>query len=199
MSTLKEIAQQVRDCRSCPLYRGTKQAVPGVGLSTAKIFLVGQAPGWVEDRDGKPFLGQAGQFLKAVLKSHGIEGKDVFMSNIVKHYPGRKAGGDNVPPEYAINACGIHLKNEYEALQPALIVAVGAVSMKYFGIKGGIRQNSGKVFQTIWGPVIPILHPAGLMRRMADTPIFTTQVEAINTFVRGSLLTPPPYRRVDVV
>jgi uracil-DNA glycosylase family 4 len=86
----------------------------------------------------------------------------------------------------------VYLRQEIELVKPKIILAVGAIAMRYFEIKGGIKKNSGKVFQTPFGPVIPVLHPAGLMRRMSDTPQFATQFAAINTFLRGGS-PPPPY------
>lgn len=154
--------------------------------------MVGQAPGWQEDRDGIPWIGEAGQFLSAHLERHGIHSKRMYLTNIVKHYPGKRAGGDAEPPPWAIAECSKHLKAEYALVKPKVIVAVGAISMRFFGVKGGIRQNSGRVFHTSeWGPVIPILHPAGLMRRMADTPQFATQLAMVNTFLRGVMIPPP--------
>lgn len=173
------LAKTVRACRTCALRSRCKRPVPGVGKPTAKIMVVGQAPGWQEDRDGIPWIGDAGQFLTAALEFVGIT-HELWLTNLVKCYPGRQQGGDAEPPPYAIAACRPHLQAEYDMLQPELIVAVGAVAMRAFGIKGGVRINAGKVFSTSWGPVLVVQHPAGIIRRPEDATAFVTQLHAIH-------------------
>lgn len=159
--SVSELAKTVRACQACLLHKKAKRPVPGVGKVGARVMVVGQAPGWEEDREGVPWIGQAGQFISAVLENVGLPGKQLYMTNLVKCFPGKKRGGDAEPPPFAIQACQTHLKAEIALLKPEVIVAVGAVSMRFLGIKGGINQNSGKVFNTPWGKVIPVLHPAG--------------------------------------
>ena len=190
---LDQLSDLVRACRECPLY--TKgRACPGVGTGKADIMMVGQAPGIDENRLGQPFVGQAGQFLSDCLLSVGIKDSLIYWTNVVKHFPGRNQTGDDCPP-FAIEACKHWLDDEYRLVQPKLIVAVGAIAMHFFGIRGGINQNAGFVTDTEqWGPVLPILHPAGLMRKanMSKTPQFVTQLNAIGTFLNGKT-EPPPY------
>lgn len=193
MTTINELAKTVRACRDCKLHLKAKCPVPGVGMVTAEVMAVGQAPGWQEDRDNVPWIGQAGQFLTSLLESLGFSAKQVYFTNLVKCYPGRKGrGGDNEPPAYAIEACRKHLEAEIALVKPKVIVAVGAHAMRAFGIKGGINQNSGKTFDTKWGRVIPVLHPAGLMRRPTETPKFATSLNAIATALRPALVPPAP-------
>lgn len=192
-ASLQALAVEVRSCRLCALRRNCKRPIPGIGKPTARILFVGQAPGWEEDRDGVPWVGQAGQFLSAVLGAVGIPSADIYLTNLVKCYPGKKRGGDAEPPPYAIDACAVHLQAEYELLKPVLVVAVGGVAMKALGVKGGgVNLNSGRIFQTAeWGPVLVVRHPAGIMRRPADAPAFTTQFYAIDTAMAGPLQPPP--------
>lgn len=162
-------------------------------------MFVGQAPGWEEDKAGLPWVGQAGQFLAAVMEMVGIPSAQAYMTNLVKCYPGKKrgGGGDAEPPPYAIEACSNWFKEEYDRIQPACIVAVGAVAMRYFGIPGGVNLNAGRLFHTPqWGPVLVIRHPAGIMRRPAEAPAFITQFHAIHTTLAGPL-TPPPFEEVS--
>lgn len=189
---LETLSEEIKKCRACPLYKKGR-ACPGVGTERAEIMVVGQAPGIDENQLGQPFVGQAGQFLSDCLQTVGLRDSQIFYTNIVKHFPGRNAGGDDFPP-YAAEACKHWLEEEYQLVQPKLIVAVGAIAMRFFGVKGGILQNSGWIYPTEWGPVLPILHPAGLMRPqgMRNTPQFLTQLHTINTFLRGSAI-PPKY------
>ena len=191
--SLNLLAEGVAKCRECPLYKKGK-ACPGVGTSNATVMIVGQAPGIDESKLGQPFVGQAGQFLSDCLASIGIHDSMCFYTNIVHHFPGREGSGDACPP-YAIEACKHWLEEEYKLVQPRLIVAVGAISMRFFGISGGININAGFVVNTEkWGAVLPILHPAGLLRPtgMKNTPQFMTQLNAVNTFLRGGSF-PPNY------
>ncbi len=190
-TSLNLLAEDVAKCRECPLFKKGK-ACPGVGTSSATVMIVGQAPGIDESKLGQPFIGQAGQFLSDCLHSIGILESQCFYTNVVKHFPGREGSGDACPP-YAIEACKHWLEQEYLLVQPRLIVAVGAISMRFFGIKGGININAGFIHETDWGPVLPVLHPAGLMRPqgMANTPRFVTSLNAINTFLAGGVEVPP--------
>lgn len=159
----------------------------------APIMVVGQAPGWQEDRDGIPWIGQSGQFLSEVLEFLGWKSTDIYFTNMTKCFPGRGKGGDYKPPPFAVEACSTWLQQEIELIKPRVIIAVGAEAMKAFGIKGGVQANSGKVFETVYGPVIPVLHPAGLMRRPTDTPNFVTSLRIIDTFIKG-FKEPPPWQ-----
>ena len=193
MSELMTLANDVRRCRDCALRRRCKGPVPGVGKIGATIMAVGQAPGWEEDAEGLPWIGQAGTFLSNILENLGFSSRDIYFTNLAKCFPGRIKGGDAVPAYYAVQACEKWLLKEIELIQPLLILAIGAPAMKAFGINGGIRKDSGKVYESHYQvPVIPVLHPAGLMRRMTDTPIFTTQLNIINTFLEG-FVEPPSY------
>lgn len=192
--SLLDLSGKVKQCRACPLRRKCKGPVPGVGLIGAPVMVVGQAPGWQEDKEGLPWIGQAGQFLSEILEFLGWSSKDIYFTNLAKCFPGRGKGGDYKPPPYAVEACSTWLAQEIEAVGPHVIIAVGAEAMKAFGIKGGINKNAGKVFESEYGvPVIPVLHPAGLMRRPTDTPNFVTQLRILETFVNG-FKEPPPWQ-----
>ncbi|KKN77096.1 hypothetical protein LCGC14_0364370 [marine sediment metagenome] len=147
-------------------------------------MVVGQAGGIEEDSEGLPWIGQAGQWLTSLLDIMGLHSSTIYWTNIIKCFPGRKrgkGGGDNEPPPYAVEACQGYLIEEMRLVDPDIIVAVGAFAMKWFGIKGGIKINSGRVFDTKYGRVIPILHPAGIFRHMADAPMLPTALHSILT------------------
>ncbi len=192
ITKLAELTEDVRSCRACPLHRKCKRRTPGVGRGSARVMFVGQAGGWEEDREGIPWVGQAGQWLSALVERMGLKDADLFWTNLVKCYPGRKRmGGDNEPPAYAIEACQKWLIDEIRLVDPELIVAVGAISMRWFGIKGGINQNNGRIFDTKYGRVIPVLHPAGIFRRMSEAPALRTSLHAILTHLNGPAEVPP--------
>ena len=111
-------------CRKCRLWQGTKCAVPGEGPANAKVMLVGQNPGAEEDNVGRPFVGQAGKFLSKVLAENGIDRREVFVTNIVKHTSplNRKP----LPDEIA--ACVPYLVAQVELVKPKTVVLMGAVA-----------------------------------------------------------------------
>lgn len=179
-------------CNNCVLSKRCRGPVPGVGRKSADIMFVGQAPGIQEDKEKLPFIGDAGLFLSNSLEFLGIRSIDCYWTNVVKCFTGRERGGDVKPPPFAIKACTPILLREIAEIRPKLIVAVGEVAMRYFGIKGGVKINNGRVFDTPYGAVLVILHPAGLMRRPEDTPKFVTGLHTIHTHLRG-VSTPPPW------
>jgi len=194
---LDSFAHTLRTCRRCTMRRRCRFPVPGSGLAPSDVMVVGQAPGWQEDKEGIPFIEQAGEFLSTCLNRAGLDWTKVYFTNACKCYPGRRRGGDNAPDKDSLEACEVWLRREIELVQPKVLVAIGAISMKHLGVKGGgININNGKVCESsIYDlPVIPLLHPAGLMRpgNSRETPKFVTGINAINTFLSGGI-TPPAY------
>lgn len=193
---LSDLEAEVRECQRCPLWKKSRCRVPGSGLAAADIMFVGQAPGIEEGKEGVPFIGLAGAFQGNLLSHIGIPDAKIYFTNLAKCFTGRGAGGDYLPSPETVAACEDYLKVEIEIVQPKVIVAIGAFVMRYFGIAGGIKQNSGKMFETEHGPVIPILHPAGIFRRYPEAPIYATQLRYIKTVLDGSPI-PPPFANME--
>src|SRR5881398_4056857 len=105
---LKEIAAEVSICSRCKLCKGRTKAVPGEGSSHAKILFIGEGPGYHEDKQGRPFVGPAGQFLEELLASINLKRADVFITNVVKCRP--PGNRDPLPAE--INACNNYLERQ---------------------------------------------------------------------------------------
>src|ERR1700674_5421020 len=84
---LNQIADQVRACTLCPLYKNATNGVPGEGPVTAEIMLIGEGPGFHEDQQGRPFVGAAGKFLDELLAHIHLKRSDIFITNVVKHRP----------------------------------------------------------------------------------------------------------------
>ena len=126
---LAQIAAEVNVCTLCKLHRGTIKAVPGEGPADAKIMFIGEAPGFNEDRQGRPFVGAAGKFLEELLALAGLRRSDVFIANVVKHRPPNNR--DPEPDEIA--ACSGYLERQIAAINPRVIVTLGRFSMaKWF-------------------------------------------------------------------
>ncbi len=165
---LNDIANEIKKCKKCPLYKTRRNPVPGAGSSSAKIMLVGEAPGYNEDVEGIPFVGRAGKFLDELLGRIGIDRKDVFITNIIKCRP----PGNRDPTEDEINACHSYLDEQIYFLKPKIICTLGRFSMNYildkYGVShGSISEEHGKIFEVknLLGKffVIPMYHPAAAL------------------------------------
>ncbi len=144
-------------------------------------MIVGAAGSREEDYEGLAWVGSAGQWMSALMDYNGVDSNDMYWTYLVKCYPGKmKTGADYYPAAYAIEACHKWLLKEIDIVDPELIVAVGAIVMKWFKIKGGIKQNNGKTFDTEHGRVLVVLNPGDINKRMAEAPQFATALRAIN-------------------
>jgi uracil-DNA glycosylase len=164
---LTQIATEVKACTLCKLHQGTIQAVPGEGPADAKIMFIGEAPGFNEDRQGRPFVGAAGQFLDELLAMAGLKRREVFIANVVKHRPPNNR--DPEPDEIA--ACGLFLDRQIAAINPAVIVTLGRFSMarwfpgeRIMRIHGQPRWVGGRL-------IVPMLHPAAALHQIQNRPL----------------------------
>ena len=138
-AALEAIAAEVRDCTRCRLHVGRTRSVPGEGNPDTEVVFVGEGPGFNEDRQGRPFVGRAGDLLVKLLGSIGWRREDVFITNIVKCRP-----PDNRDPEPdEIAACAPYLRRQLEVLDPALVVTLGRHSMGRFMPGARISQAHG--------------------------------------------------------
>ena len=165
-AALEAIAAEVRTCTRCRLADGRTNAVPGEGSPDTEVVLIGEGPGFNEDRLGRPFIGRAGDLLTKLLGSIEWRRDDVFITNVVKCRP-----PDNRDPEPdEVAACAPYLKRQLEVLDPALIVTLGRHSMARFMPGARIGQAHGTT-----GPVDPasgardatvfaMHHPAAALR-----------------------------------
>jgi len=154
--TLSELETAVRVCPLCKLSQSRTNAVPGEGPSSAEIMFVGEGPGFHEDRQGRPFVGAAGQYLEELLASIGMTREDVYITNVVKCRPPQNR--DPLPDE--IEACRPYLDRQIELIHPKLIVTLGRFSMNLFMPEAQISQVHGRP-RKIQGIVYyPIYHPA---------------------------------------
>jgi uracil-DNA glycosylase family 4 len=129
MSALTELYQQIALCRKCDIARLRTRVVPGEGAENAEIVFIGEAPGWHEDQQGRPFVGQAGQYLDKLLASINLKRQQVYIANVIKCRP--PDNRDPLPTE--IQNCRQWLDSQIEIIKPKMIVTLGRYSMaKYF-------------------------------------------------------------------
>ena len=161
---LLEIAQKIRSCQKCSLYKKASKAVPGEGSPKAEIFFVGEGPGFHEDQQGRPFVGAAGKLLDKLLEETGLSRKDVFIGNMIKHRPPENR--DPEPDELA--ACKEWLDAQLGVIQPKVIVTLGRFSMTKFIPNAKISQIHGQSrfinYQGRKTLVMPMYHPAAALR-----------------------------------
>lgn len=157
---LENLAVKIRACQACSLYKGTTQAVPGEGDPNAKVFFIGEGPGYFEDKSGRPFVGPAGQLLERALGKVGLTREQVFIGNVVKHRPPENR--DPLPIEIA--ACGGWLDQQLAIIRPKVVVTLGRFSMARFLPNAKISQIHGQAKRIKEYVVLPMYHPAAALR-----------------------------------
>jgi len=168
---LAEVAEEVARCRKCRLWSSRTNPVPGYGNQDADVMFVGEAPGYNEDLEGKPFVGAAGKFLDQLLGLAGLRRSEVFIANVLKCRP--PGNRDPLPDE--VEACGPYLDRQISTIRPKLVVCLGRYSASYVLSRGGVRVRSraggtsisavrGQVFKVRFNGLeflaIPTYHPA---------------------------------------
>ena len=161
MSELEALSAEISRCTRCPLHRGRTKAVPGEGPEDAEIMFIGEAPGFHEDQQGRPFVGAAGRFLEELLESIGLTREDVYIANVIKCRP--PSNRDPLPDE--IEACRPFLDQQIELIQPRLVVTLGRFSMARVFPKARISRIHGQPSKI--GGVIyyPMYHPAAALHQ----------------------------------
>lgn len=156
---------EVLACTRCPLHRGRKQAVFGVGRRDATVMIVGEAPGAEEDQRGEPFVGRAGQLLNAMLRAIGFAREDVFIANVLKCRPPRNR--DPSPDEAA--ACSDYLERQIALVRPQVMLAVGRISAQWLlQSDSPVGRLRGRLHRYGEVPLVVTYHPAYLLRSPAE-------------------------------
>jgi uracil-DNA glycosylase len=176
VKSLEEVAKAVAGCVACPLAKSRLRTVPGEGPAPADIMFIGEAPGYHENQQGRPFVGPAGRLLDELLTSIDLARKDVFIANVVKCRPPNNR--DPQPEEIA--ACSDYLDTQIALVNPKVIVTLGRHSMaKFFPgetiskIHGVARVRDGRTCFAMYHPAAALHQPAlrqTLFRDMAKLP-----------------------------
>lgn len=156
----------VADCTACGLHAGRTQTVFGVGDEDADWLLVGEAPGAEEDRQGEPFVGQAGQLLDGMLAAIGLaRGVNVYIANVLKCRP----PGNRNPEPAEVAQCAPHLTRQIALIRPRLIIAMGRFAAQtLLATDASIASLRGKLHTCQGVPLIVTYHPAYLLRTPTD-------------------------------
>jgi DNA polymerase len=164
MDDLQVLEAEVRSCTRCRLSEGRKRAVPGEGDRQAKIMFVGEGPGFWENEQGRPFVGQAGKLLEELLTDIGLRREQVYITNVVKCRPPNNR--DPLPDE--LTACHGYLERQIALFEPRLIVTLGRFSMaKFFPPGKGVRDLHGTTVRYGRSTCLAMYHPAAALRQPA--------------------------------
>ena len=161
---LADYAAEIADCTRCPLSEGRTQVVFGNGDPKADLMFVGEAPGFHEDKQGFPFVGQAGKLLDQLLGGIGLSRDTVFVANVLKCRP----PGNRDPMPDGIEACESHLFRQVELIEPKVVATLGNFSTKLLSGKPlGITRVHGQVQEVTLGGrsvlLYPLYHPAAAL------------------------------------
>jgi DNA polymerase len=162
-AALDAVAAEVRICPKCELARTRTHAVPGEGDPKARVMLIGEGPGWHEDQQGRPFVGNAGKFLNELLAKAGLKREDVFITNVVKCRP--PGNRDPLPDEIA--ACAPYLDRQIATIDPEVIVTLGRFSMARWFPGERISKIHGQPKREGRRLIVPMYHPAAALHQAA--------------------------------
>jgi uracil-DNA glycosylase family 4 len=186
---LVEFWRELSDCRKCALAGGRTTVVFGTGNANADLMFVGEAPGFHEDQQGKPFVGRAGKLLDQLLDEIGLTRKECFIANVLKCRP----PGNRDPHPVEIDACKGHLWRQIELIEPRVVCSLGNFATKLLsGSPAGITRVRGVAQARELGgrPVFlyPIFHPAAALR----TPAMLDRLQADFASIPELLAQDPP-------
>jgi uracil-DNA glycosylase len=161
MSALSELNQQIALCQKCEIAKHRTKVVPGEGPENADIMFIGEAPGWNEDQQGRPFVGQAGQFLDKLIASINLKRDQVFIANVIKCRP--PDNRDPLPTE--IQNCRPWLDNQILLLKPKMIVTLGRYSMAPYFPGKSISKVHGTAIKKDGIIYFAMYHPAAALHQ----------------------------------
>jgi uracil-DNA glycosylase len=182
--SLTSLRDEAAGCRACPLWEHATQTVFGEGPASARMLLVGEQPGDVEDREGRPFVGPAGRVLADALAQTGIDRGDVYVTNVVKHFKWKARGKRRIhqkPNAAEVAACRPWLDAELAAVSPNVLVLLGATAAQAL-LGSGFRvtkQRGVPVASDLAPHVLATVHPSSILR----APDEAARREAYSDFV----------------
>lgn len=181
--SLPLLSRAAEGCRGCGLYLRATQTVFGEGSERSRIMFVGEQPGDVEDRKGRPFVGPAGRIFDKALLAAGLERGDAYVTNAVKHFSFEERGKARLhkrPKAGEIKACRPWLEAELEVIHPEVLVLLGATAAQsLFGPAFRITEQRGKPLESTLAPlVVATAHPSSILRAR-DEPARRAEFDAL--------------------
>lgn len=160
-SRLIDLFNETKNCQQCELVRKRNKFVFGSGSPDAQIMLISEAPGFNEDQQGKPFVGEAGKLLDKILAAIQLSRKDMFITNVLKCHP----PGNRDPQPDEISACEPILKRQIEIIKPRFILILGRIAAHFLlNTTQPLGELRGKIFEIFNAKAVVTYHPAALLR-----------------------------------
>jgi uracil-DNA glycosylase len=171
--TLDRLREAAAGCRGCGLWRDATQTVFGEGLKRAQVMLVGEMPGDREDLAGRPFVGPAGRELDRGLEAAGIERRDAYVTNVVKHFKFTPKGKRRIhqrPRQQEIAACHPWLQAELDQVRPQALILLGSTAAKaLLGSGFTLTRHRGELLESDLAPIVSAtVHPSSIIRSPDD-------------------------------
>jgi len=185
MSALTELYNEIALCQQCEIAKYRTKVVPGEGAENADILFIGEAPGWHEDQQGRPFVGPAGQYLDKLLATINLKREQVYIANVIKCRP----LGNRDPLPIEIYNCRRWLECQIEIIRPKMIVTLGRYSMAMFfpgksisKIHGTAQKRDNVIYYAMYHPAAA-LHQQSLRQAietdMLKIPALLAQAESV--------------------
>ncbi len=200
MSPLSELYQQIALCQKCEIAKFRTKVVPGEGAEDADIMFIGEAPGWHEDQQGRPFVGPAGQFLDKLLASINLNRQQVYIANVIKCRPTNNR--DPLPTE--MQNCRPWLDSQIEIIKPRMIVTLGRYSMAmYFPgksiskIHGTAQKHDDIIYYAMYHPAAA-LHQQSLRQAIEADMLKIPKILAEATSVQEAKPQPQQLNMFEV-
>jgi uracil-DNA glycosylase len=190
---LQAVAQEVSVCTKCKLHYSRKNAVPGEGPPHAAIMFIGEGPGFHENEQGRPFVGQAGKFLEELLAMIGMKRSDVFIGNIVKCRP----PGNRDPEPEEIQSCSDYLERQIRAINPKVIVTLGRYSMARFIPNARISDVHGQAMVIKGRLIVPMYHPAAALHQRSLRPVLEADFQHLPEMITRAAKLQEVYQEPD--
>ena len=190
---LEQLQQEASGCTKCRLSEGRTQVVFGVGNPDAELMFVGEAPGFHEDKQGYPFVGQAGKLLDKLLAGIGLTRSDVYIANVLKCRP----PGNRDPQPDEIEQCEGYLFRQIESIEPKLVATLGNFATKLLsGKQLGITRVHGQEQEVTLGgrrvTLYPLYHPAAALYTPRMLEVLEEDFRRIPALISRILLTEEP-------
>lgn len=158
--SLKTLQRDIERCTKCSLYKTRRNAVPGEGPSNARLMLVGEAPGAMEDESGRPFVGRSGELLTRLLEEIGLSRQEVFITSVLKSRP-----PNNRPPRPdEVEACRPYLEKQIELIAPQIVVLLGATAVSSVIGPWKMSEAHGHFYDSGSHLFFITYHPAAALR-----------------------------------
>ena len=189
VSSLDQLHSTIRSCKNCGLHATRTQAVPGVGPCPANLMIVGEAPGFNEDRQGEPFVGAAGKLLDTLLRRIGLSRVDVYITNVLKCRP--PMNRDPMPNE--VEACSPYLKHQLELVRPKVVLILGRHALeRLMPGQGSISRIHGSLIRRGDVAYVPLYHPAAALHNGSLVADLEHDFDQLKRYLDRLLAPPPP-------